>query len=126
MSAQWPEWAGNGVITEGQHKVPPEPGLQGFTVPSLHSRDHQSTTLPALLTQNQPNSSADLFWNCFPQFGISQGFKKTGPKKNVPRCKRCDMVHGEGSWVSVLLSNCCTKGISGRKELQPEAGRVTP
>lgn len=43
VSAQWPEWARNGVITKGQHstKWHQSPGclqgLQGFTVPSLHS-----------------------------------------------------------------------------------------
>lgn len=62
----------------------------------------------------------------FPSLVFLRASRKLGQKKNVPRCKRCDMVHGEGSWVSVLLSNCCTKGISGRKELQPEARRVIP
>lgn len=52
-----------------------------LSLPCTAQSHHQGTTLPALLTHTQPNDSADLFWNCFPQFGISQGFKQTGQKK---------------------------------------------
>lgn len=94
------KWCGHKGATQSAMRILDCRGL--LSPPCTAHSHHQSTALPALLTRTQPNSSADFFWSCFTQFGTSRGFKKTGQKHIVPRCKRCDIIHGERSWISLL------------------------
>lgn len=87
-----------------------------LSLPCTAHSHHQSTTLPALLTWTQPNSAADLFWNCLPQFGVSQGFKQTGEKKIMFQgAKDVTWSVGSGAGSPCSPPVAAQKGYQGEK-----------
>lgn len=113
-------WKWSDHKSPAQHKVTAESWTSGIycPIPACHAAIARALcSLP-----HSPAFSLTVLQNSFGS--VIPSLALPGQNHNVPGCKM--MCHGpwEGELVCFLLSDCCTKGMSAKKE--SEVWRLTP